>query len=139
VGKDNETKGFNDQSLNAQQGSTPTPPTSTLIICKTVINQASGATFQPSDFMFTFSNPANPCTFEGNNDRCTAVTVALGTFTFAEFVPQFVTGFAVLFSSGCDFVDFTSNPNGVLVNGTIAPGETRTCTVTNTITMVIRG
>ncbi len=108
-------------------------------ICKTVNNQAPGATFRPSDFTFTFSTSANPNTFQGANEGCTAITVAPGTYTFAEFVPQFVTGFAVLFSGGCDFVSFTSGPDGVLVNGTIAAGGTQKCTVTNTITTVIIG
>ena len=57
---------------------------------------------------------------------CTAITVT-PNYTFAEFVPQFVTGFAVEFSGGCDFVSSTSNL-GVLVNGTIASGETQHCT-----------
>ena len=65
IGKDNEASGFNDQSLNVQQAATvtpaqpptqpPTPTTGTLNICKTVINQVPGLTFQPSDFTFTFS------------------------------------------------------------------------------------
>ena len=149
IGKDNEASGFNDQSLNVQQAATvtpaqpptqpPTPTTGTLNICKTVINQVPGLTFQPSDFTFTFSTPANPSTFQGANEGCTAVTVAPGTYTFTELIPQFVTGFAVDFSGGCDFVDFTSNSEGVIVNGTIAAGETQTCTVTNTIRVAFPG
>ena len=65
--------------------------------------------------------------------------MAPGTYTFTELIPQFVTGFAVDFSGGCDFVDFTSNSEGVIVNGTIAAGETQTCTVTNTIRVAFPG
>ena len=154
MGKDNAAKGFNDQSKNLQQQAVtptatptqpptqpPTPTTGTLNICKTVINQVPGLTFQPSDFTFTFSTSANPSTFQGANEGCTAVTVAPGTYTFTELIPQFVTGFAVDFSGGCDFVDFTSNfeGDGVLFNGIIAAGETQTCTVTNTIKVAFPG
>jgi hypothetical protein len=110
VGKDNEASGLNDQSLDVQQAATatptqrPIPTTATLNICKTVNNQAPGTTFRPSDFTFTFRTPANPNTFQGANEGCTTITVASGTYTFAEFVPQFVTGFAILFSGGCDLV-----------------------------------
>ena len=67
----------------------------------------------------------------------------LGTYTFTESIPQFVTGIGVDINGGCDFVDFTSNPegvtDGVLFNGTIAAGETQTCAVTNTINVAFPG
>jgi hypothetical protein len=153
AGKDNEASGFNDQSRNLQQQAVtptatptqpPTPPTTgTLNICKTVINQVPGLTFQPSDFTFNFSTPANPSTFQGANEGCTLVTVAPGTYAFAESIPQFVTGFGFNITGGCDFVDFTSNPegltDGVLFNGTIAAGETQTCALSNAINAAFPG
>jgi Prealbumin-like fold domain len=148
VGRDNEANGFNDQSRNLQQQSvtptaTPTQPTTpttgTLNICKTVINQVPGLTFLPSDFTFNFSTPANPSTFHGANEGCTPVTVAPGTYAFAESIPQFVTGFGFNITGGCNFVDFTSNPDGVLFNGTIAAGETQTCALSNAINAAFPG
>ena len=156
VGKDNEATGFNDQSRNLQQQAvtptatptqtptqTPTPTTGTLNICKTVINQVPRLTFLPSDFTFNFSTPANPSTFQGANEGCTSVTVAPGTYAFAESIPEFVTGFGFNITGGCEFVDFTSNSegltDGVLFNGTIAAGETQTCAVTNAINAAFPG
>jgi hypothetical protein len=156
VGKDNEANGFNDQSRSLQQQAVtptatptqpptqpPTPTTGTLNVCKTVINQVPGLTFLPSDFTFNFSTLANPSTFQGANEGCTPVTVAPGTYAFAESIPQFVTGFGFNITGGCDFVDFTSNPegltNGVLFNGTIAAGETQTCALSNAINAAFPG
>ncbi len=157
VGKDNDAKGFNDQSKNIQQQfatptpiptqpptQPPTPPTTgTLNVCKTVINQVPGLTFQPSDFTFNFSTPADPSTFHGANEGCTPVKVAPGTYAFAEYIPQFVTGFGFNITGGCVFVDFTSNSegsiDGVLFNGTIAAGETQTCALSNAINAAIPG
>jgi cytoskeletal protein RodZ len=157
VGKDNEAKGFNDQSLNVQQAATATPtatptatsnqppnqnttqpptPTTTLNICKTVVNQAPEATFQPSDFTFTFSTLANPSTFQGNNEGCTAVTVAPGTFSFKEFWPPSVKAETFDTSGGCKGVNLTSPPPIITINGTIAAGETQTCTITNNVAQV---
>ena len=145
VGKDNEAKGFNDQSLHVQQAATPTQPltpiqpptpTATLNICKTVNNNAPGATFQPSDFTYTFSTPANPSTFQGNNEGCTAVTVAPGTFTFKEFWPPSVTGGTQSPSGGCEIINLIQPPAIVTFNGTIAADETQTCTLINTVSDV---
>jgi hypothetical protein len=151
VGKDNEANGFNDQSLNVQQdaaatptttptpgnGTTPTPTPTILNICKTVVNQNPLLTFHPSDFTFNFSTPANPSTFQGNNEGCTPVTVAPGTYTFTESVPRVATDFGRNTTGGCEFAGFTTEPEGLIdgsiFNGTIAAGETQTCTITNTI------
>jgi hypothetical protein len=153
VGKDNEAKGFNDQSLDIQvtattttiqpptqpqtpaqqQTQSPTPTTTaTLNICKTVIRQPPGATFQPSDFTFTFLTPADPSTFQGANEGCTAVTVALGPYTFAEVVPQSVNRFVVLLYDDCEFGRFLLDR--VFFTGFIREGETQTCTIKNAIT-----
>src|SRR5215203_2988697 len=90
AGKDNEAKGFNDQSKNLQlqpvtptQPPTPTPETATLNVCKEVVTNM-GIIIQPSDFTFDFSTPASPSTFQGANEGCTAVTVAAGTYIFQE-------------------------------------------------------
>jgi hypothetical protein len=160
VGKDNAAKGFNDQSLNVQQaatttpnatpnatpvnGTTPTPipTTGTLNVCKTVVNEAQGATFQPSDFTFNFITPANPSTFQGNNEGCTTVTVAPGTYTFTETIPSSVTDRSIsLPDPGPGDCDFVSGPslNPVTFNGTVAAGETETCSITNTIRGVNTG
>jgi hypothetical protein len=153
AGKDNDVKGFNDQSKNIQQQyATPTPiptqtpittTTGTLNVCKTVINQVPGLTFQPSDFTFSFSTPADPSTFHGANEVCTPVTVSPGTYAFAESIPQFVTGCGFNITRGCDVVDFTSNSegltNGVLFNGTIAAGEIQTCALSNPINAAFPG
>jgi hypothetical protein len=141
VGKDNEAKGFNDQSLNVQQTVTPTPTqpptpkTGTLNVCKTVVNDAPGVTFQPSDFTFTFASPANPSTFQGNNEDegCTAVTVAQGTFNFTEIFPPSVIANTLMLSGGCESSKVTAAPRTITFNGTIAEGETQTCSIINTI------
>jgi hypothetical protein len=149
VGKDNEANGFNDQSLNVQQDAAATPttnptpgngttPTPTILnICKEVVNQNPLLTFHPSDFTFNFSTPANPSTFQGNNEGCTPVTVAPGTYTFTESVPRVATDFGRNTTGGCEFAGFTTEPEGLIdgsiFNGTIAAGETQTCTITNTI------
>jgi hypothetical protein len=159
VGKDNEAKGFNDQSRNIQQQAvtptqpptppptppptqpqtttppqtqSPTPTTATLNICKTIYSQPSGATFQPSDFTFTFYDfPANPNTFQGANEGCTAVTVAPGPYVFAEVVPQSVNRFLVLIYGDCEFGPFFLDR--VFFTGFIPEGETQTCTIRNAI------
>ena len=149
VGKDNEANGFNDQSANlpptlssngAATGTgvgngtapTPTPTTATLNICKTVVNNAT-TSFQPSDITFTFATLANPNIFQGNNVGCTAVTVDPGTFTFTEFLPSSVTGFGVQSSGGCGITDSEITGPRAIIGGTIAAGETQTCSIRNTI------
>jgi hypothetical protein len=138
VGKDNEAKGFNDQSLNVQQAATPTPPPTqpptptpekaTLNVCKEVVSNM-GIIIQPSDFTFDFSTPANPSTFQGANEGCTAVTVAAGTYIFQESTDRTgIRSIETSTSGGCD------NPfDRDSFTGTIAAGETQTCTITNTV------
>jgi hypothetical protein len=141
AGKDNDAKGFNDQSKNIQQSVTPTPnqpptqpptppePTSaTLNVCKEVVNPEPFS-LQPSDFRFVFTTLANPNTFQGANEGCTAVTVAPGTYTFTEIAPQGVRAHLTAIEGDCLF-DVEDNSKIV---GTIAAGETQTCSITNTI------
>lgn len=134
VGKDNEAVGFNDQSKNLQRSVIPTQPptpgpsptTTILNVCKEVTNTAT-TDFQPSDFIFAFSTPANPDLFRGADEGCTAVTVSPGTYQFREIRPVTTTIFGIALSSECgSFSSF-----GAIIQGTIAAGETRTCTVFN--------
>ena len=139
VGKDNDAKGFNDQSKNLQlQAVTPTatptqpptqpptpPTTATLNVCKEVVN-APTTSFQPSDFIFDFTTPASPDLFRGANVGCTEVTVAPGTYSFEEIIPREVQGYMIDFSGSCDEIEFQE-----IFTGTIAAGETQTCTITN--------
>jgi hypothetical protein len=153
VGKDNEAKGFNDQSKNIQQSvvpnltQTPTPGTipipgngttpgltpTILNVCKEVDNFGSNS-FEPSDFIFVFTTLANPNTFQGANEGCTAVAVAPGFYSFTETFPQLAPGGSADTSGGCSS-EFTENPFNIefTFNGTIAAGETQTCTITNSI------
>ena len=103
TGKDNDAKGFNDQSKNLQSttatagaaggtgnngnGTTPTPPTTgTLNVCKVVVDNFRLGV-KPSDFTFTAtSEGADPAEFPGSAD-CTKVTVPEGPYGFIETVP----------------------------------------------------
>ncbi len=145
IGKDNDAKGFNDQSRNIQQQAlnptatptqpptqppTPTPTTTTLNVCKEVVILGS-TSFEPSDFIFEFTTPAVPSSFLGANEGCTAVTVAPGTYSFTEtFPPGNPASIGV--EGGCAF-DSTVEQGTFRFVGTIAAGETQTCTITNTI------
>ncbi len=139
IGKDNKEFGFNDQSINVQQSTTtttptqpPTPgPTPTILnVCKEVTNTAT-TNFEPSDFLFNFDTPANPDLFRGANVGCTAVTVDPGTYHFEEFLPAGITAVSISASGDCAAI---SMEVGFTFGGTIAAGETQTCTISNTIT-----
>ena len=147
VGKDNDAKGFNDQSRNLQStpattgaaggtgnngnGTTPTPPTTgTLNVCKIVENTFSD--YEPSNFTFTFtSEGAHPDQFAGSAD-CTKVTVPEGPYSFGEeFNPEVSSsGFDPRVSGDCA----QDSQSSRTFSGSIKAGETQTCTVTNTIT-----
>ena len=146
VGKDNEAKGFNDQSdnvplsaLGAGTGTgngttptpTPTPTTGTFSVCKVVINK-SGLVVNPSNFTFTFtSEGADPAEFPGSAD-CTKVTVPEGQYNFKEAItipqPERVN---VLTSVTGDCTQ--DSLFGKAFHGSIKAGETQTCTVTNQV------
>ena len=139
---DDENKKYNDNNSKTSaisqthikssiQPSTPGPTPTTLNICKKVINTGTIFSFEPSDFTFAFNTPASPVLFQGANEGCTAVTVAPGTYEFSERRPIFaennsvgVIGDCTVRGSSADTVSFT---------GTIAAGETQTCTITNTL------
>jgi len=135
IGKDNDEFGFNDPSTNVQQSLAPTPtqgPTpTTLNICKEVINTGTTFSFGPSDFTFAFNTPASPVLFQGANEGCTAVTVAPGTYEFSERRPSFAENNGVGVMGDCTVRG--SAADTVSLGGTIAAGETQTCTITNTL------
>jgi YVTN family beta-propeller protein len=99
--------------------------TANLNVCKEVVD-SSDRRLQPSNFTFTFSTPANPSTFEGD-DECTAVTVAPGQYEFSEARPA-GTDFTTTISGDCSL----STRDSFI--GNITAGQTETCTVTNTVT-----
>jgi hypothetical protein len=109
----------------------PIPPgsTATLNVCKVVVDR-TGNNRQPSDFQFTFITPADPISFAGSNTGCVAVTVAPGQYAFIEefnFTPTVGMGNGISTAGGCE-------ARSAGFGGTIAPGETQTCTITNTLT-----
>src|SRR6185436_18639871 len=85
-----------------------------LIVIKHVIND-SGGTALASAFTMTVDDPGtNPPSFPGAEAPGTTITVDPGAYTVSETGPS---GYASSFSADC--------------TGTIAIGQTRTCTVTN--------
>ena len=85
-----------------------------LIVIKHVIND-SGGTASASDFTMTVDDPGtNPADFPGAESPGTNVTVDPGSYSVGETGPS---GYAASYSADCA--------------GSIAIGETKTCTVTN--------
>ena len=107
----------------------PTP--TTLNICKEVINTGTIFDFEPSDFTFAFNTPASPVLFQGANEGCTAVSVAPGTYEFSERCPSFAENNSASVTGA--WTVRGSDANTVSIGGTIAAGETQTCTITNTL------
>jgi hypothetical protein len=97
-----------------------------LNVCKGVDNLGQ-TTFQPSDFTFVFTTPADPSTFPGSG-FCTDVIVAPGTFTFTESFPP-NEGIVVGTTGACEVVGLSGNT--ATFEGTIAEGETLFCFITN--------
>ena len=139
MGKDNDEFGFNNQSTNILQSltTTPTQPSTTghtpttLNICKEVINTGTVFDFEPSDITFAFNTPASPVLFQGANEGCTAVTIAPGTYEFSERRPTFAKNNSVSVIGNCTIGG--SAADTVSIGGTIAAGETQTCSITNTV------
>ena len=91
----------------------PPPTTGTLVVIKNVVND-NGGTATSSDFTINVnSSSSTPSTFSGSS-LGTNVTVDPGSYSVSE-VP--VSGYAMSTSTDC--------------SGTIAAGETKTCTITN--------
>jgi len=92
----------------------PSPGTATLIVIKHVIND-NGGTAVAANFTMTVHDPGpNPSPFPGAEATGTTVTVDAGSYWVSESGPS---GYAKSESSDC--------------SGTIAAGQTKTCTVTN--------
>jgi hypothetical protein len=85
-----------------------------LIVIKHVIND-NGGTATASNFTMTVDDPGtNPPSFPGAESPGTQVTVDPGAYSVSETGPS---GYSASFSADC--------------TGTLAIGETKTCTVTN--------
>ncbi len=88
------------------------PTTGTLTVVKQVTND-NGSTAVPSDFtLHVTGNSPSPASFAGSAG--TAVTLGSGAYTVSEDAAP---GYTATYSAEC--------------TGTIAPGESKTCTVTN--------
>jgi streptogramin lyase len=92
-----------------------TPPTdTTLTVIKHVVND-SGGTAVASDFTLTVTNAgADPSSFPGAESPGTQVTLQPGAYSVTEEGPD---GYSATYSEGC--------------SGTITPGQSKTCTITN--------
>jgi uncharacterized repeat protein (TIGR01451 family) len=92
----------------------PAPTTGTLTVIKQVTNDDGGAA-TPADFTLDVTgNAPSPASFAGAGAPGTAVTLGAGAYTVSE---EDAPGYTVSYSDEC--------------TGTIAPGESLTCTVTN--------
>ena len=88
------------------------PTTATLTVVKQVINDNGGSAV-PSDFtLHVTGNSPSPASFAGSAG--TAVTLGSGAYTVSE---DATAGYTATYSADC--------------TGTIAPGDSKTCTVTN--------
>ena len=92
-----------------------TPPqTATLTVVKQVVNDDGGSAV-PSDFtLHVTGNSPSPASFAGTGSPGTSVTLGSGAYTVSE---DAAAGYEASYSEDC--------------TGTIAPGESATCTVTN--------
>jgi hypothetical protein len=104
------------------EGSQVTPGTGTLLVKKIVECKADMTTSilqdkcpEPKDFKITVTgNHPDPASFDGSSSG-TLVTLGIGPYKVTE---DELKGFDPSFSADC--------------NGTIAPGDQKTCTITNT-------
>jgi hypothetical protein len=93
---------------------TTTPQPGTLRVIKHVVNDNSG-TSAAADFTINVTGTSpTPSTFPGAESPGTNVTITAGSYSVTETGPAGYVGF---FSAGC--------------SGTIAAGQTKTCTITN--------
>jgi hypothetical protein len=93
----------------------PPPPTNgTLIVIKQVTNDNGGTLVSASFIIRVNASAATPDSFEGADEPGISVTVSPGAYSVTE---DAVSGYVATFSEEC--------------SGTIAAGETKTCTVTN--------
>lgn len=95
-------------------GCAETPPPANLIVIKEVVND-NGGTASAGDFTMSVDDDGtNPADFPGAGTPGTTVPVDPGPYTVTESGPS---GYAATLSTDCV--------------GTIAAGETKTCTITN--------
>ncbi len=86
----------------------------TLIVIKNVINDNGGAKTAGDFTMSVGGTKPNPASFPGQEDPGTTVTLDAGSYNVTEAGPS---GYTASYSTDC--------------TGTIAVGQTKTCTVTN--------
>jgi hypothetical protein len=92
-----------------------TTPTGTLIVKKLVECRIGITCSSPSDFTIKVTgNHPTPSTFQVTSESGTVVTLGVGAYKVSEEPFQ---GFEPSFSADCE--------------GTIAPGDQKTCTITN--------
>ena len=95
-------------------GCAETPPPANLVVIKEVIKD-DGGTASPGDFTMQVDDPGtDPAAFPGQASPGTSVAVDPGPYAVTETGPN---GYAASLSADC--------------TGTIAAGETKTCTITN--------
>jgi hypothetical protein len=126
-----------------QEGVTSTLQTTNLIVCKVVQDFNTGGNLDPaSDFTLqVIGNNPSQSSFQGSPPpTCTTVTLGPGSFQVREVGagPAADAVFCIGFGLGKDIIiDRAHLSHEYCVNfsqgcsGTIATGETRTCTVTN--------
>jgi hypothetical protein len=102
-----------DSNVFIQRGSLTTVPP-TLHVIKHVVNDDGGSA-TAADFTLSVTGTGpSPASFPGAESPGTTVTLGAGSYNVAEMGPS---GYTASFSADC--------------TGTIAAGETKTCTVTN--------
>jgi len=101
-------------SLSPPPPPPPPPSPSTVIVIKHVVNN-NGATATAANFTMTVTGSSpSPASFAGAESPGTTVTLNAGSYSVSESGPG---GYAASFSADC--------------TGSIASGETKTCTVTD--------
>jgi prealbumin domain-containing protein len=102
-----------DSNVFIQRGSLTTAPP-TLHVIKHVVNDSGGSASAANFTMSVTGTSPNPASFAGAESPGTTVTLGAGSYNVTETGPS---GYTASFSADC--------------TGTIAAGETKTCTVTN--------
>ena len=102
-----------DSNVFIQRGSLTTAPP-TLHVIKHVVNDSGGTASAANFTMSVTGTSPNPASFAGAESPGTTVTLGAGSYNVTETGPS---GYAASFSADC--------------TGTIAAGQTKTCTVTN--------
>ena len=90
------------------------PTTGTLHVIKHVVNDSGGSASAANFTLSVSGTSPSPASFPGAESPGTTVTLGAGSYSVSEIGPS---GYTSSFSADC--------------SGTIAAGETKTCTVTN--------